>query len=39
MMRRAAENLETGKRRFGRLMTAEMGKTLKAAVEAAAKCA
>ena len=36
---RAAEILETEKERFGRLMTLEMGKTLRAAIEEAAKCA
>jgi succinate-semialdehyde dehydrogenase/glutarate-semialdehyde dehydrogenase len=39
MMLRAAEILETDKNGFGRLMTLEMGKPLKAAVEEAAKCA
>ena len=39
MLRRAAEILESGKEDFGRLMATEMGKTLKAAVEEAAKCA
>jgi succinate-semialdehyde dehydrogenase/glutarate-semialdehyde dehydrogenase len=38
-MRRAAEILETEKESFGRLMTTEMGKPLRAAVEEAAKCA
>jgi succinate-semialdehyde dehydrogenase/glutarate-semialdehyde dehydrogenase len=38
-MRRAAEILESDKEAFGRLMTAEMGKPLKAAIEEAAKCA
>ncbi len=38
-MTRAAEILEAEKERFGRLMTTEMGKPLKAAVEEAAKCA
>jgi succinate-semialdehyde dehydrogenase/glutarate-semialdehyde dehydrogenase len=38
-MQRAAEILESGKERFGRLMTAEMGKTLRSAVEEALKCA
>jgi len=39
MMMRAAEILEQDKSKFGRLMTIEMGKPLKAAVEEAAKCA
>jgi succinate-semialdehyde dehydrogenase/glutarate-semialdehyde dehydrogenase len=39
MMVRAAEILEADKGTFGRLMTIEMGKPLKAAVEEAAKCA
>ncbi len=38
-MMRAAEILETEKERFGRLMTTEMGKPLKSAMEEAAKCA
>ena len=38
-MTRAAEILETERGSFGRLMTAEMGKTLKSAVDEAAKCA
>jgi len=38
-MTRAAEILETEKAEFGRLMTAEMGKPLKAAIDEAAKCA
>ena len=38
-MSRAAEILEAEKDKFGRLMTTEMGKPLKAAVEEAAKCA
>ncbi|HJQ71596.1 MAG TPA: NAD-dependent succinate-semialdehyde dehydrogenase [Blastocatellia bacterium] len=38
-MMRAAEILETEKEKFGRLMTTEMGKPLKAAMEEAAKCA
>jgi succinate-semialdehyde dehydrogenase/glutarate-semialdehyde dehydrogenase len=38
-MVRAAEILETEKERFGRLMTTEMGKPLKSAIEEAAKCA
>jgi len=36
---RAGEILEQDKDRYGRLMTLEMGKPLKAAVEEAAKCA
>src|SRR3954469_4750942 len=39
MLTRAAEILEAEKEKFGRLMVTEMGKTLKAAVEEAAKCA
>ncbi len=39
MMRRAAEILETEKSDFGRLMTIEMGKPLKAAIAEAEKCA
>jgi succinate-semialdehyde dehydrogenase/glutarate-semialdehyde dehydrogenase len=39
MLQRAAEILESEKDDFGRLMVTEMGKTLKAAVEEAAKCA
>jgi succinate-semialdehyde dehydrogenase / glutarate-semialdehyde dehydrogenase len=39
MMARTAEILEAEKEEFGRLMTAEMGKPLRAAVEEAAKCA
>jgi succinate-semialdehyde dehydrogenase / glutarate-semialdehyde dehydrogenase len=39
MMTRAAEILEAEKEKFGRLMTIEMGKPLRAAVEEAAKCA
>jgi succinate-semialdehyde dehydrogenase / glutarate-semialdehyde dehydrogenase len=38
-MSRAAEILETEKESFGRLMTTEMGKPLRAAIEEAAKCA
>ncbi|HYD40540.1 MAG TPA: NAD-dependent succinate-semialdehyde dehydrogenase [Anaeromyxobacter sp.] len=36
---RAAEALEAGKERYGRIMTAEMGKTLKSAVAEVEKCA
>jgi succinate-semialdehyde dehydrogenase / glutarate-semialdehyde dehydrogenase len=39
MMLRAAEILEKGKDSFGRMMTQEMGKTLKSAVQEAEKCA
>jgi succinate-semialdehyde dehydrogenase / glutarate-semialdehyde dehydrogenase len=39
MLLRAAEILESEKERFGRLMVIEMGKTLKAAIEEAEKCA
>ena len=39
MLGRAAEILEREKEDFGRLMVTEMGKTLKAAIEEAAKCA
>ncbi|HYO63529.1 MAG TPA: NAD-dependent succinate-semialdehyde dehydrogenase [Pyrinomonadaceae bacterium] len=38
-LRRAAEILEAEKRQFGALMTTEMGKTLKAAVQEVEKCA
>jgi succinate-semialdehyde dehydrogenase/glutarate-semialdehyde dehydrogenase len=38
-MRKAAEILEQDKEAFGRLMTLEMGKTLKSAIAEAAKCA
>ena len=39
LMIKAAEILETGSEDFGRLMTIEMGKPLRAAIEEAAKCA
>jgi succinate-semialdehyde dehydrogenase/glutarate-semialdehyde dehydrogenase len=39
MLMRAAEILDGEKEKFGKLMVTEMGKTLKAAVEEAAKCA
>ena len=39
MLGRAAHILESEKEAFGKLMVLEMGKTLKAAVEEAAKCA
>ena len=38
-MIRAAELLEAGKEEYGHLMTTEMGKPLKAAIEEAVKCA
>src|SRR3979411_608707 len=38
-MIKAADILETGKEKFGKLMTLEMGKPYKAAVAEAAKCA
>ena len=38
-LRRAAELLDERKREYGRLMTLEMGKPIKAAIEEAAKCA
>src|SRR5215210_2534314 len=39
MLLRAAEILESDKEKFGRIMVTEMGKTLKAAIEEAEKCA
>ena len=39
VVRKAGDVLERDKERFGRLMTLEMGKPLKAAIEEAAKCA
>lgn len=39
MMLKAAEILENEKEAHGRLMTSEMGKTLRSAIEEAAKCA
>jgi succinate-semialdehyde dehydrogenase / glutarate-semialdehyde dehydrogenase len=39
LLRRAADVLDGHKERWGRIMTAEMGKTLKAAVSEAEKCA
>jgi succinate-semialdehyde dehydrogenase / glutarate-semialdehyde dehydrogenase len=39
MMKRVADILEEERQTFGRLMTTEMGKTLKAAVEEVMKCA
>jgi succinate-semialdehyde dehydrogenase / glutarate-semialdehyde dehydrogenase len=39
LLLRAAEILEAEKEKFGRLMVTEMGKTLKAAIEEAEKCA
>jgi succinate-semialdehyde dehydrogenase/glutarate-semialdehyde dehydrogenase len=38
-MTKAAQILESGKEKFGKLMTLEMGKPYKAAVAEAAKCA
>ena len=39
MMLRAAEILEKEKEKFGKMMTQEMGKTLKSAIQEAEKCA
>jgi succinate-semialdehyde dehydrogenase/glutarate-semialdehyde dehydrogenase len=39
VVRNAGERLDRDRERFGRLMTLEMGKPLKAAIEEAAKCA
>jgi succinate-semialdehyde dehydrogenase/glutarate-semialdehyde dehydrogenase len=39
MMRRAGEILDNEKESFGRLMTSEMGKTLRSAIEESVKCA
>src|SRR4051812_38317673 len=39
VLRRAADLLDERKLDYGKLMTMEMGKTLKSAVEEAAKCA
>src|SRR5215204_7383059 len=39
MLQRAAEILDSDKDKFARIMVMEMGKTLKAAVEEAEKCA
>src|ERR1700746_2895108 len=38
-MRKAAEILESDKEKLGRVMTTEMGKTYRSAIEEAAKCA
>src|SRR5437762_12648775 len=39
VVRRAGELLDERKQQYGRLMTLEMGKTLRSAIEEAAKCA
>ena len=39
LMQRAAEILEDKKETFGRMMTTEMGKTFRSAVDEAVKCA
>src|SRR6188508_639884 len=39
LLQRAAEILDSDKEKFGRIMVIEMGKTLKAAIEEAEKCA
>ena len=39
VVRRAAELLDERKERYGRMMTLEMGKTLRSAIEESAKCA
>src|SRR5512138_865239 len=39
LMGRAADVLEAGKERYGKLMTQEMGKTLRSAISEAEKCA
>src|SRR6478672_1522560 len=39
LLQRAAEILDSDKEKFGRIMVTEMGKTLKAAIEEAEKCA
>ncbi|MFL5533205.1 MAG: aldehyde dehydrogenase family protein, partial [Gemmatimonadales bacterium] len=39
LLQRAAEILDSDKEKFARIMVVEMGKTLKAAIEEAEKCA